>query len=331
MLYLLVQVSENIHCIISERVVSIETTNNKFFDLFDAITLGTYSDREVQVFVRKEKSESWREVDNGLRGDLKMLEVLGFLQVKFCLFSGTNIEIPDTSISTQKRPNAFNILMENSSRPLLPQRRPEHNNWDRLYNEIIELFEDWKVGWTGGSHDTIGKNFVNRLTNALWYIDPHLSTLHARSYHLPVFFTQLKTYKNGQTYNKFYHTSHHRKDPLSQQKLSHLSSSLELSINQPWASNDIWNQVMPAIFSLIEILRKYSEYLVATNVSMNRLHKSDESARNPENSSTMYRISACEWDSLNENYIQLNNALLEKPTYEYIDIQPYLPTDIMKR
>ncbi|CAG8643013.1 12120_t:CDS:2 [Funneliformis mosseae] len=84
MLYLLVQVSENIYCIISERVVSIEITNNKFFDLFDAITLEKYSDREVQVFVRKEKSESWREVDNRLRGDLKMLEVLGFLQAK-CL------------------------------------------------------------------------------------------------------------------------------------------------------------------------------------------------------------------------------------------------------
>ena len=88
---------------------------------------------------------------------------------------------------------------------------------------------------------------------------------------------------------------------------------------------------MPAIFSLIEILRKYSEYLVTTNASMNKLHNGDESVRNPENSSTMYRISACDWDSLNENYIQLNDALLEKPSYEYINIQSYLPTDVMKR
>ena len=58
MLYLLIQVNEGIKCIIPKHVVSIEFTNKQFFDLFDAITLGQYSDKEVQVFVRKEKSES---------------------------------------------------------------------------------------------------------------------------------------------------------------------------------------------------------------------------------------------------------------------------------
>ena len=87
---------------------------------------------------------------------------------------------------------------------------------------------------------------------------------------------------------------------------------------------------MPEILSLVEILRKYSEYLVTTTASMSKLHHSDESARNPENSSTMYRIPACKYDGLHVNYIQLNDALLEEPVYRYIDIQPYLPIDIMK-
>ncbi|CAG8540829.1 13705_t:CDS:2 [Funneliformis mosseae] len=59
MLYLLIQVNENIKCIISERIVSIESTTNKFCDLFDAVTVEQYDDREVQVFVRREKSESY--------------------------------------------------------------------------------------------------------------------------------------------------------------------------------------------------------------------------------------------------------------------------------
>ena len=58
MLYLLVQVNESTKCVISEHVVSIESTDNQFKDLFDAITSGQYNDREVQVFVRREKSES---------------------------------------------------------------------------------------------------------------------------------------------------------------------------------------------------------------------------------------------------------------------------------
>lgn len=90
--------------------------------------------------------------------------------------------------------------------------------------------------------------------------------------------------------------------------------------------------MIPAIVSLIEIMRKYSEYLVATNNSMNKLHHSDKSsARSPENSSTMYRIAACENNNLSENYIRLNDVLFEKHYYEYINIQSYLLNDIMKR
>ena len=74
MLYLLVQVNENLKSIISEHVVSIESESNQFYDLFDVIT--SRQDREVLGFIRQEKSESWRKVDNGLNGDLKMLEVL---------------------------------------------------------------------------------------------------------------------------------------------------------------------------------------------------------------------------------------------------------------
>ncbi|CAB4385605.1 unnamed protein product [Rhizophagus irregularis] len=227
MLYLLVQVNESTKCVISERVVSIKSTNNQFKNLFDAMTSGQYNDREVQVFVRREKSEK--------------------------LAKDSDTPAP---VSTQNQPNVFNILMRNSNKLLLPQHRTVYNNYDQLYNEIIEIF---------------------------------------------------------------------------QQKLAQLSSSLELSINQPWACNDLWNQVMLEILSLVKILRKYSEYLVTTTASMSKLHHSDESARNPENSSTMYQIPACKCDSLYENYIQLNDTLLEEQVYRYINIQPYLPINIMKR
>ncbi|RIB08543.1 hypothetical protein C2G38_2211423 [Gigaspora rosea] len=282
----------------------------------------------VKVSIRREKSEGWKEVDKGLDGDLKMLEVLGFMQVKFCLVFDTNL---DTTFSTQNRPDAFDILMNNSRQLLLPQRCTEHNNYHRLYNEIIELFEAQKVGWTCGSHDTLGKEFVNRLTSALWYIDPHISTLRARSYHLPVLFTQLKTYQNGKSYDEFYYTSHHKKRQLSQQRLAHLSSSLEISISQPWAISDRWCQVIPEVLSLIEILKKYSYYLITTTASMNELHYSNESARSPGNNSTMYQVSACEPHQLKDEYTQLDDLLSEKSFYEHVEIQQYLPNDAIDR
>ncbi|CAG8587384.1 531_t:CDS:2, partial [Scutellospora calospora] len=271
MLYLLVQVNEGVKCVIPERVMSIEFTNNQFFDLFDAITLGQYDGREVKVFIRQKEVEGWQEVDNGLNGDLAMLEVLGFRLVKFCLVSSKNLDSPDL---TQDGPDAFNILMTNSRRLLLPRHCTEKNNFDRLYNEIIELFQDQKVGWICGSHETIGKEFINRLTSALWYIDPHLSTLKAHLYYLPTLFTH----------------------------------SLELSISQPWTSSDIWNKVIPAVLSLIEILKNYSDYLIATATSMNELHYSDKN-----------------------DYIELDDFLFEKQIYEHANIQQFLPIDVMKR
>ncbi|CAI2186325.1 19790_t:CDS:1, partial [Funneliformis geosporum] len=74
---------------------------------------------------------------------------------------------------------------------------------------------------------------------------------------------------------------------------------------------------------------KYSEYLVTTTASMIEFHHSDKNTRNSENSSTMYQIAACK--NLHENYIQLNDILFNKPLYDYINIQPYLSINIIKR
>ncbi|CAG8811491.1 38971_t:CDS:10, partial [Gigaspora margarita] len=183
--------------------------SNQFLDLFDAITLEQYDNREVKVFIRKKKSKGWQEVDNGLS---------------------------DTLDSTQDGPNAFSILIVNSRLPLLPQSCTEYNSYNRLYYEIIELFQAQKVGWMNSLHEPIGKIFVTHLASTLWYIDPHLITMHA-------------------------------------------------------PSNNIWNQVMPTILSLIETLKKYSDYLNSIAISMNELYHSNESARSPENNSTMYQVS----------------------------------------
>ena len=83
----------------------------------------------------------------------------------------------------------------------------------------------------------------------------------------------------------------------------------------------MWNQVIPATLSLIEILKKYAGYLAITTTNMNILHHSDESARNPENDCIMYRITACKDENLNDIYSRLNDVLLEKQMYEYIDIK----------
>ncbi|PKC15019.1 hypothetical protein RhiirA5_408735 [Rhizophagus irregularis] len=211
----------------------------------------------------------------------------------------------------------------------------EHTRRDLLYNEIIDLLRNQKAGWKGGVHQTLGKEFVERIANAIWYIDPHLKLLQSRSCHIPVLFKELATYANDDpdinTYNLAYRTTHHKKEPISHQKLDLLIKSLELLIGQPWVNDNEWNNIIPAIIALVDMMRKYSEHLVKSKTIMATIHHNDESTRNPTNNSRMFRVLGCKENDLNEQYQELNDVILQCGFYQYMDVYSYLPIDIMKR
>ena len=54
----------------------------------------------------------------------------------------------------------------------------------------------------------------------------------------------------------------HKKESISHQKLDLLIKSLELSIGQPWVNDSEWNNIIPDIIALLDMMRKYSEHLV---------------------------------------------------------------------
>ena len=70
----------------------------------------------------------------------------------------------------------------------------------------------------GGIHQTLGKEFVERIANTLWYIDPYLELLRSRSCHLPTLFKNLATYASDDpdknVYNLAYRTTHQKKSPF---------------------------------------------------------------------------------------------------------------------
>ncbi|PKY35439.1 hypothetical protein RhiirB3_456242 [Rhizophagus irregularis] len=85
-----------------------------------------------------------------------------------------------------------------------------------LYNDVIALLkENQKNGWRV-DQKKIAKIFIKQLVDLLCQ------------------------YQCGSNYNKFYYTSHHKKESLKREKLEQLAESLELSIGQPWASEAKW-------------------------------------------------------------------------------------------
>ncbi|CAB4374379.1 unnamed protein product [Rhizophagus irregularis] len=201
--------------------------NTQFSELYETFTSGQFNNQGVRVYVHQNKTDK-----------------MGRKSMK--------------DINPPSFPDAFDIMIRNTQQLKLSQHCTEHTRRDLLYNEIIDLLCNYKVNWKGGIHQTLGKEFVTHVANALWYIDPYLKLLQSRSCHMPAFFKELATYASDNTdrntYNLAYYTSHHKKEPTSHQKLNLLIESLELSIGQSWVNNSKWNNTISAIISLIEIM-----------------------------------------------------------------------------
>ena len=61
------------------------------------------------------------------------------------------------------------------------------------------------------------------------------------------------------------------------------------------------------------------------------IHHSDESARDPTNNACIFHVLGCKEDDLDEQYWKLNDAILQRGFYQYMDIYSYLSADIIKR
>jgi hypothetical protein len=112
------------------------------------------------------------------------------------------------------------------------------------------------VGWPGNDHNTCGKKFIERLTKAIWYIDPHLEKLRSRGCHLPLLFSSLPVYQQNGVYNEYYQRMKKKKSQLTRLELFQLANSIELSLAEPWASKDSWQEVVLNVFELTSTGRK---------------------------------------------------------------------------
>ena len=66
--------------------------------------------------------------------------------------------------------DVFTMLMQASkNRDFLPQQQEVRNNKVRLRNDIIEYLKNNRVGWSNDDVGSLGSQFVDSLTECLWY------------------------------------------------------------------------------------------------------------------------------------------------------------------
>ena len=110
-----------------------------------------------------------------------------------------NDKMACTGESDNAKVNAFEILMSSGRKLSLPTPQAEdtqkQNNKIRLYNKVLQLLEKAGLGFTQQNMDN-GINFIQCITNSLWYIDPFLDKMYDMSCHLPMLFEHFSGYND---------------------------------------------------------------------------------------------------------------------------------------
>ena len=144
----------------------------------------------------------------------------------------------DSSSSDSSRPNAFQILMSNQRRVLLPKKVDTSKTDQRMYDDIIDLLASWNIGWMPDTVETVGKNRVKVLSKALWHLDPHHGRFRDHSLALPACFEKFQGYNDWKRKKE-------RCPQLCQAELDRHIQALSTVLSQPW--NHKPNSINPSI------------------------------------------------------------------------------------
>ena len=99
-----------------------------FFEIFDSVTSGVYIGKAVKVSVCANDTDPWKPVEEGLDGQVMLIKMLKFSQVKFMLDS------EETTHTLTSSPNLPNALMSTLVW-IDTSRYSMEINWRSLFSE----------------------------------------------------------------------------------------------------------------------------------------------------------------------------------------------------
>ena len=155
--------------------------------------------------------------------------------------------------------NAFKVLLEGARKMTLPKPfdldRKQTNNKQTVFNKILVILDRAQLGFTPECIDN-GRNFIQTLTNCLWYIDPHLEKIRDRALDIPALFDHLMGYNVPENHK-------HKRHDIDNAVLLAYATDLDRYLEQPWLNGPMWLVIKTAVVNLSETLHKYHNYLEA--------------------------------------------------------------------
>lgn len=109
------------------------------------------------------------------------------------------------------------------------------------------------LGFTVESLES-GKNFLNAVTNSLWYVDPFIDRFNSRGLFHPLLFEHLVGFNDPSK-------SKHRKLEMDRSSLLANAQQLDIVLEQAWINGPMWRPIKSAVKDLVEMMYKYADYL----------------------------------------------------------------------
>lgn len=125
-----------------------------------------------------------------------------------------------------------------------------------------------------------GKNFIQALTNCLWYIDPHLDKIRDRSFDVPILFDHLTRYNVPENHK-------HKRHDIDRVVLLAHAVDLDRVIEQPWINGPLWLPIKTAVVNLSETLHNYHDYLEKCSKRMDENRESLRPIRSPDETKSL--------------------------------------------
>ena len=233
--------------------------------------------------------------------------------------------IPDTRGDQPPVVNAFSVLMQSShlrSQPGLPQKVPERNKKEKLYNDILMMLEEENVAFPGDEVESSGHAFLRVVVDSLWCLDGHHDALRKQGCPIPELFSHFNGYNMPEV-------SKHRKrtiSNLSGSTLEMLSSSLYRNLQKPFWSYEKLKSLRKNTEQLARSISSYADYLSSQRKKMKILHSMASPVRHLSDSMSVTFVKASAGVlSYNTRLEKLSSCLREKSEYESVSLCDFLP------
>lgn len=195
---------------------------NSFGDLSQRLTGLQEDERILKIEVKSNTSNFKMEVN--VDTPIAICNQFSAYIVEFFVENQEVVHVP----APANQRSATSVLMGAAMTRGRPPRKMETNNFDKLYNDILQYLEEKNISWSSSVVSTTGKKFLKSLTDLLWHITCHHDKFSERAAPLPSFVVE-----KFANYNCF--TDKHQPKPkLEATKLRKYISDIVTFLTQPW-------------------------------------------------------------------------------------------------